>query len=369
MSSFQWDKHFITGLATVDSQHKQLVNIINGYALELNQRNVQPQALAQLFEQLIDYSQYHFAEEEREMRTAGVDPRHQQLHVDAHQAFLADVLQQQSVIASNDLDGQHQLLDYLVNWLAFHILGIDQNMARQIQAINAGVTAEQAYIEEERNADPAVQPLVSTLERLYKQVSLRNQQLLTLNRSLEKRIAERTEALSQANKQLEVIASTDSLTGLPNRRYAINRLMELWQVSRQSKRSLVCMVIDADGFKQVNDNYGHIFGDTVLAELGKVLQYAIRTDDIICRVGGDEFFAIFPDTDLNGGLQLAQQILTEVRAVSVPTPDQPWQARVSIGVACSTTSMRSYQELIKLADKGVYLAKAAGKNCIRCINS
>lgn len=101
---------------------------------------------------------------------------------------------------------------------------------------------------------------------------------------------------------------TDALTGLPNRRHALQQLKTLWEESTRSASPLSVMMIDADHFKEVNDTCGHDAGDLVLGELARTLQHAVRTDDLVSRLGGDEFLIICPDTDSSGGRQIAETV-------------------------------------------------------------
>jgi hemerythrin len=241
-------------------------------------------------------------------------------------------------------------------------------VARQIKAIQSGTAAEEAYELEEREVDNAKRPLLVALNSLFRQVSARNRELVQLNQSLEAKVAERTRALSEANRHLEELSLTDVLTGLPNRRHAMQCLAMVWEEARQKKAPLVCMMIDADHFKEVNDNYGHGAGDAVLAELGRTLRHSVRTDDIVCRLGGDEFFIICPGTDNDGGMHIAELTCKAVSELRVPTGDGVWHGSISIGVAALTPEVKTYEELIKAADKGVYAAKQAGKNCVRTIS-
>lgn len=89
--------------------------------------------------------------------------------------------------------------------------------------------------------------------------------------------------LAAVYRQLEIIALTDALTGLPNRRHAILRLEQAWEESLKENTPLSCIMIDANGFKQINDSFGHDAGDEVLRQLTRSLQYAIRNDDLICK--------------------------------------------------------------------------------------
>lgn len=365
MLSFHWDKYFVTGISTVDQQHQHLVDIVNQLGSHLADNELVLDDLENVFQELADYTTYHFQDEEKMMAQVGIDERHLQHHIKAHQDFLQEVTSIYSGISRNNPDTAQYLFDFLTHWLAYHMLGSDQNMARQIEAIQAGATPLDAYDTEERDRDNATAALLDALNGLFQQVSLRNEQLVQLNLVLEEKVAERTQALSDANLHLEELALTDVLTKLPNRRHAMRRLEFLWAETLEHKSSLVCMMIDADHFKEVNDTYGHDAGDLVLCELARTLENSVRTDDIVCRLGGDEFFIICPDTDQKGGMYLAESICKTVSELRVPTGDGAWQGSISVGVAASTPGMDHYEELIKEADEGVYAAKRDGKNCVR----
>jgi hemerythrin len=267
-------------------------------------------------------------------------------------------------ISPENPDSAKPLLKFLIYWLAYHILGSDQSMAKQVVAIQSGQSAAEAYLAEERMKEGAVEPLLHALNGLFKQVSERNRELLQLNQTLEARVVERTKELAVANRQLEEIALTDVLTGLPNRRDAMRCLGLAWKEAEKEDAPLACMMIDADGFKQVNDNYGHDAGDEVLRQLARNLRYSVRTDDIVCRLGGDEFFVICPRTQLDGAAQLAEKIRLAIAALRVPTGSGEWRGSISIGVAVRKAGMSHFEELIKAADEGVYCAKKNGRNCV-----
>jgi len=151
---------------------------------------------------------------------------------------------------------------------------------------------------------------------------------------------------------------------LPNRRHAMASLAQAWLTSVQDGTPLACMMIDADGFKQVNDKHGHDAGDDVLRQLSRQLRHAVRTDDIVCRLGGDEFLIICPATSLDGALQVAQSMRQEIAKLRVPVKGGEWLARISVGVAAKTAAMPGFEALIKAADEGLYQAKRNGRNCV-----
>lgn len=365
MESFIWDKHFVTGLTEVDLQHHHLVDVINQFGELLTQpEGVAFDHIEKVFGELAAYAQYHFAEEESLMDKTGLDPRHCEHHRREHASFILEVVQMHAAISRENPDTAKPLLKFLIYWLAYHILGSDQSMAKQISAIRAGQTPNDAYLAEERMKEGAVEPLLHALNGLFRQVSERNRELLQLNQTLETRVAERTEELAIANRQQEEIALTDMLTGLPNRRHAMRRLAQAWDESVKENTPLACMMIDADGFKQVNDNHGHDAGDEVLRQLSRNLRYALRTDDIVCRLGGDEFFVICPHTQLDGAAKLAEKLRLAIAALRVPMGGGEWRGSISIGVAMRKAGMNHFEQLIKTADEGVYTAKKNGRNCV-----
>ena len=368
MQSFHWDSNFETGLSNVDKQHHRLVDIVNEFGELLAENKIEYNDIARIFKQLFDYAQHHFQEEEALMFQYGVDQRHLDHQIEAHQSFLHELTAMYSEITQDNLDPAKNLLDFLTHWLAYHILGVDQNMARQIVAIKSGVKSDIAYESEEREGNSATEPLLIALNGLFQQVSARNKELTQLNQSLEEKVAQRTKELYEANLHLEEISLTDALTGLPNRRHALRQLAAIWEESIQTDVSLACMMIDADHFKEINDTYGHDSGDSVLFELAKTLQHSVRTDDIVCRLGGDEFIIICPDTDKEGGMCVAGLTHKAVSELRVPTGGEPWYGSISVGVAVRTPGMKNYEELILAADKGVYAAKQDGKNCVRIIS-
>ncbi|MBN1957527.1 MAG: diguanylate cyclase, partial [Desulfuromonadales bacterium] len=210
---------------------------------------------------------------------------------------------------------------------------------------------------------PSTKTLLYSVKNLFNQVSLQNRELADLNQSLERRVEERTRDLQKANLELEKLSTTDTLTGLYNRRYAMLALEKLWANARTD--DLGCMLVDADHFKEVNDTYGHDAGDIVLQELATQLKYPLRTDDIVCRLGGDEFLIICPDTDEEGLVHIAQQMHQHIGEQRIKFAGGFWPGSISVGLAARSKGMNKPEELIKLADNGVYAAKSAGKNCVR----
>lgn len=296
------------------------------------------------------------------MITAGIDPRALATHQQAHQRFCEEIERIDGKLPTLGEKESGQILDYLVHWLGYHILGVDQSMARQLRAIHAGTSPGAAYEEELAFDAGAVQPLLDAIAGLLQIVEEKNRELVASNAALETRVAERTRELRQLNDAMHQLAMHDPLTGLPNRRQATDFLDAQWP-QRQTQQ-VSCLMIDADHFKEINDTFGHEQGDRVLKELALEIRQSFRTDDLVCRIGGDEFLVICPRTPLAKALELAEKLLLHINALRLPARDGVWQGSLSVGVACATANMTQTSDLLRMADEGLYAAKAAGRNTV-----
>lgn len=368
MESFRWTSHFETGLETVDRQHRDLVDLINHFGdLLVRPEGASGTEVDAMFTQLTAYAQYHFREEEQLMREGGLDPGYIKQHQKLHADFVQDMTSMHQR-ASEQRETAEALLKSLTYWLTYHILGTDQAMARQMTAVGSGQAPQDAYAAESEVKDGATGPLLQALNGLFQQVSERNRELLELNRSLELKVAARTRSLSDANQLLEQLALTDVLTGLPNRRQAMAALTQAWAQAQRDTSTLSCMMIDADGFKQANDRYGHDAGDAVLRHLSARLRASVRANDLVCRLGGDEFLIICSNTPLEGVLQLAEKVRQQVAELKVELSGGVWLGSISIGVAAKSDGIQDGDALLKLADAGLYSAKRQGRNRVACGN-
>ncbi len=168
--------------------------------------------------------------------------------------------------------------------------------------------------------------------------------------------------LAVTNRRLQEVALTDVLTGFPNRRFAMERMQQEWAAANRSGRPLSCLVIDLDGFKQVNDKYGHDVGDGFLRQMSAAMKKGLRVEDVICRTGGDEFLVICPDTGLQAALVCAERARRAVEGMPVAVGQLRLKGSVSIGVAVKEGAMPDADALIKRADQGLYIAKERGRN-------
>jgi len=168
--------------------------------------------------------------------------------------------------------------------------------------------------------------------------------------------------LAMTNRRLQEAALLDSLTGIPNRRYAMDRIQQEWSAAERNSRRLACMLIDVDNFKRINDTYGHDVGDLVLKRVSDVLKQTSRTQDVICRIGGEEFLVVCPDTDAAAAAQCAERLRIAANSMRIPVGNVALQITISVGVAAMDVAMNGPESMIKAADQAVYAAKEAGRN-------
>jgi hemerythrin-like metal-binding protein len=203
MQAFVWNSRFETGIASVDEQHRQLVDIVNRVGDVLIDGGATEESISGVFGELARYAQYHFADEERLMAGSGINPDFAELH---HQHHLQFVEQLTSIWKRRaELGNPAEILHgFLSSWLTFHILEEDQSMARQIALINQGIAANEAFQREQQSADNSSAVLLAAMHKLYHVLSLQNQALAEANERLEEKVAERTSELLQSEKMAAV---------------------------------------------------------------------------------------------------------------------------------------------------------------------
>lgn len=373
METFVWDQNFITGLPQVDEQHHKLVDLFNelSHSLFLSDANRET-VLTDTFARVVDYTRYHFQDEEDLMRAEGVDERHIAAHHAMHTQFVAQVTSMWDRRNSMSTTGE-SLVGFLTSWLSLHILGIDQSLARQIGLIRQGTPAATAFEREAHAHDSGMQAVLKLIGNLYHVLSLQNTELAQANQHLEERVAQRTLELANANKaleqaytQLESYSRIDGLLQIANRKYFDLRLHEAWASAFRRKQTLGLLMIDVDFFKRYNDNYGHQAGDACLQAVAKAVQRALqRSTDLVARYGGEELAVILPDTDQAGTQAVAARVVAEVMALGLPhkASDAAPVVTVSVGAACRVPSDKENAPfLLTLADEALYRAKATGRN-------
>lgn len=168
---------------------------------------------------------------------------------------------------------------------------------------------------------------------------------------------------------LEKQSRTDALTSLSNRRYFDEKLNELCHLSSRDHVQLAVLVVDCDHFKEINDRFGHDFGDECLRQLGGILSSALpRATDVCARYGGEEFSIILAGTDLPGAQLVAERIRERVSDHEIQYRGQSTRITVSVGLTSERLEkfrLELPEQLFKRADVALYRAKRAGRNCVR----
>jgi len=178
------------------------------------------------------------------------------------------------------------------------------------------------------------------------------------------RIHQLTEELHAANKRLRALARTDELTDVRNRRGLRSALTREFRRAERYGGALTVMAFDVDRFKQVNDDYGHGVGDSVLHAVAQALKRGVREVDVVGRVGGEEFVVLAPETPARDAMLVAERLR---RAVCERVVTTPHGVRVQVTVSCGVATLsdvhaRSPEELLGYADAALYRAKALGRD-------
>ncbi|MGH1470360.1 MAG: sensor domain-containing diguanylate cyclase [Cellvibrionaceae bacterium] len=193
-------------------------------------------------------------------------------------------------------------------------------------------------------------------ENLEREVELRTQQLEATKTKLE-----------GMNATLTKLSVTDPLSGIHNRRYFDDKLIEECKRAFRIKQPLAVIIADIDNFKPINDNFGHVIGDECIRETAYALKSGIRRpSDLLARYGGEEFVFILPGGDLEEATQVAENCRIAVEAIDFTFEGKRIGLTVSAGVASwIPSSENSYKELLKAADSALYHAKNSGRNCVQ----
>jgi diguanylate cyclase (GGDEF)-like protein len=173
-----------------------------------------------------------------------------------------------------------------------------------------------------------------------------------------------------AQKRVEMnyarLASTDPLTNIPNRRFFFEFAELDMDRSLQFGAPSSLLIMDIDKFKNVNDTYGHALGDEVLRRVAEVGTKSIRSCDLFARLGGEEFVCILSQIDEWGAVMAAERLRVAIEQLSVLSETERIPVTVSIGVSTVTSEDRSVDDVLRRADRALYRAKGAGRNCVRC---
>lgn len=163
-------------------------------------------------------------------------------------------------------------------------------------------------------------------------------------------------------KRLRELALTDELTELPNRRAFDRELQREYARHRRYGSRFSLMMFDIDHFKEVNDTYGHPIGDRVIESLGDLCRQHFRNQDVIARIGGEEFAVILPETGLDGAMQVAERFRSLVEQSAFLFEDISLRITISIGVTTTNGGESSAAEILRVVDDAMYEAKESGRN-------
>lgn len=166
-------------------------------------------------------------------------------------------------------------------------------------------------------------------------------------------------------RRLNHLALTDELTGASNRRHFMELAQNEFARARRHVRSIVMLMLDLDHFKRINDDYGHEAGDLVLIEVVQGCEESLRAGEALGRIGGEEFAAILPDTDLQNAAVVAERIRKRIERIDAVHNGRSISVTISIGMAELRAEDTNVQDVLNRADAAMYRAKAAGRNCVR----
>jgi len=157
----------------------------------------------------------------------------------------------------------------------------------------------------------------------------------------------------------------DGLTGCFNRTYGLGVIDTEMRRARRSFSPLCLIMLDLDHFKNINDQHGHLCGDSVLSAVGRRMRELLRNSDVKCRYGGEEFLVLLPDTPLPGALHVAESLRREIAAIQLPWRDGTVGVTASIGLTAALPGEVDVSALIGRADSALYRAKREGRDCVR----
>ncbi len=191
---------------------------------------------------------------------------------------------------------------------------------------------------------------------------------------LNQQLLDEVQSHKRTQEQLHHIATHDILTGLPNRQQLMHRLGEVIGKAETEQHQVAVLFLDLDGFKSVNDAHGHDAGDALLREIASRLRSVMRSNDLVARVGGDEFVMVYRIDDRvqnqpNAQIESIASRIVDVVEQPVDLPDQrTGQVSASIGIAIYPDDSRDLQDLIRFSDNAMYAVKKSGKNSFRFVS-
>ncbi|MBN2107844.1 MAG: sensor domain-containing diguanylate cyclase [Deltaproteobacteria bacterium] len=171
----------------------------------------------------------------------------------------------------------------------------------------------------------------------------------------------------QMEEKLRELATTDGLTKIYNRRHFLELSGQEFDRFKRYGAALSMLMVDVDNFKSVNDTFGHDIGDEALIVLAEIGKNILRKVDVFGRIGGEEFAALLPETDLNGAVSVAERLRQAIEASCLQTDKGTIHFSISIGAAQATERLNTMGDLLKATDKALYRAKENGRNRVEIL--
>ncbi len=227
-------------------------------------------------------------------------------------------------------------------------------------AITHGTSTRRAFavnctpIHDDKHSVRGVIATFDDLTELQEKNAQLNETLIDLQKS--------KAAVDQKSKELEFLATRDPMTGCLNRRAFNESLDDRIGLARKHNHNLVCMMVDIDHFKRINDNYGHAVGDNVIKFVADTIQAKIRPIDLLARYGGEEFCLVLDDLDLEDARDIAERIRLAVMDGDSCTFASTIKVTCSFGLSVWSSKLADKEELVNNADKALYRAKESGRN-------
>ena len=335
-----WNDAIRTGIEPVDIQHQRLFDIFNALYRTRDQ-NAEASEVQGLLQELSDYTIYHFRTEVHLMHQWPVNAAHKQTHLRAHREFRRYVHQAVSWASADPAPVIDALLPFLAQWILYHIMGMDADLAREIVALQPGSSP----VLPARSHGPQYSQLFGVITALNSQ------------------LAQRAFAVLAEKRQWERQALRDTLTGLPNRLALQQYLTQATARARRQGGMIAVGVMDLDDFKVVNDTWGHSAGDDLLRAVAARLQKKMRVSDFVARFGGDEFVVVLQDipaVSLSSAADIAASFNRLQQAVDGLYPMSSGavvSVRCSLGSAVFPRDSEDLDTLIQSADSAMYSAK------------
>lgn len=358
---FPWNENLETGNEIIDEQHKVLVDLLNELARNLVVEN--EVEIDNTFKQLADYANKHFSDEEEIFEEYLSEAPCFKSHKENHSSFLSSVGELKVKIDNDSYTaGIEKIMFFLLEWLVRHIIHSDKRLIIVINVMKSGKTLEEALSIASAEIDNLEQALMSTLVNMYNEVSSKT---ILLMREVEAR--KRAEKLlNEANKELNRLATIDTLTELFNRRHFDMIVPRLIGKSVRDKTRVSFFIIDIDYFKSINDTYGHLKGDEALKLLGSyLLKVCRRPDDFAFRMGGEEFCIVTSGQTEDDSKAFAEKIRKGVENLGIENINSKVDTRMTIsvgGINKAPSMDDNIDEFIRIADKRLYAAKELGRN-------